>query len=175
MKKYLIGAAVLLTLLGGGAWFTAWANTPSTPSTPIAAVEPTVQKPTPKPPTVDELLRLVNEERAKVGVAPLVLDPLLNQSAQYKAQDMVDRNYFAHTDPVTGKNNGLDYALSIGAQCPVWISENLFWAKYDKTESATDSWMNSKPHKEAMLDGRYESVGFGVHDWRVVAHFCDEY
>ena len=35
--------------------------------------------------------------------------------------------------------------------------------------------MASKPHKAAILDPRYESVGFGVVNNYVVQHFCDEY
>lgn len=138
---------------------------------PVAPVQ-TVQRV--EPPTVDELFRLVNEERAKVGVAPLVLDPLLNQSAQMKAQDMLDRNYFTHTDPTTGKNNGLDYALAIGKQC-TWISENISWGENENTsQSAMIGWKNSKPHYTAMIDPRYESTGFGIAGNKIAEHFCDE-
>ena len=76
MKKAIISiTAVLSLLLIGSGLFVM--NADSTPNvTPVATVQP-VQKP--QPPTVDELLRLVNEERAKVGVAPMVIDARLNQ------------------------------------------------------------------------------------------------
>lgn len=108
------------------------------------------------------------------------MNPLLNQSAQFKAQDMVDRSYFAHTDPSTGKNNGLDYAMNIGSRC-VWISENFYHGGGDNatTAGAINWWMQSKSHHDAILDPRYESTGFGVaytnEDTPVsVQHFCDE-
>lgn len=132
---------------------------------------PTVAQTQPKPPTPEELLRLVNEERAKVGVAPLALDPLLNKSAQIKAEDMYKNNYFGHVD-AQGKH-GYEYVKESGKACLI-PSENIFWAKYDKSQTAVNWWMNSRPHKEAMLSTQYESVGFGISDWRVVAHFCDE-
>lgn len=40
------------------------------------------------PPDAQELLELVNAERAKVGVAPLVIDERVQKSAQLKADDM---------------------------------------------------------------------------------------
>lgn len=173
MKKYLIGAAVILILLAGGAWFTAWANTPSTPSTPIVAVEPTVQKPTPKPPTVDELLKLVNEERVKVGVAPLTVNSDVQRSAQLKAEDMYNNNYFSHIMPSTGKvlNQEMDNLLS--ANC-VDSSENIVDNdKFSNTASgAVSAWKNSPPHYQAMIDGQYTQTGFGVAGDKIVQHFC---
>ena len=89
-------------------------NADSTPNVaPVATVQP-VQKP--QPPTVDELLRLVNEERAKVSVAPLVIDARLNQSAQKKADDMVKNNYFAHVSPVDGRQ-GYTYIFDVMPEC----------------------------------------------------------
>ncbi len=127
------------------------------------------------PPTSEELLRLVNEERAKVGVRPLVVDPVLQQSAQWKAEDMATRKYNAHEDPVTGKRNGLDYLMAHGGDdlCS-YIGENLYWAR-NNLSSAQDSlnwWLNSPAHKEAMLDKRYTKTGFGIAGNKVVQHFC---
>lgn len=51
------------------------------------------------PPDAQEMLELVNQERAKVGVAPLRLDERLNASAQEKADDMQNRDYYDHKSP----------------------------------------------------------------------------
>lgn len=48
------------------------------------------------PPTREELLKLVNEERAKNGVAALTEDARLDTSAQRKADDMATYHYFNH-------------------------------------------------------------------------------
>jgi len=82
MKKLLITSAVVLSLLmvGAGAFVFYVGNMPD------EVVATQTVEPESKPPTVDELLRLVNEERAKVSVAPLVIDARLNQSAQKKAE-----------------------------------------------------------------------------------------
>ena len=146
---------------------------------------------TPEPPTVEELLRLVNEERAKVGVAPLVLDPLLNKSAQIKADDMLKNSYFGHVD-AQGKH-GYEYVADVGKNCIV-PSENIVGEK--SSIGAVEWWMNSQSHREAIHNSNYESVGFGIRfveriplssiqstkpvnsdlvdSYVIVQHFCDE-
>lgn len=126
----------------------------------------------PAPPTVDELLRLVNEERTIVGVKPLVLDPLLNQSAQLKAEDMVVNNYFDHVD-ANGKH-GYQLISDVGKVC-IWQGENI-WQKGDEfsAQMAITAWKGSKPHYDAMVGPDYETAGFGIAGDIVVHHFCDE-
>lgn len=43
-----------------------------------------------------EVVRLVNAERAKHGLAALTEDWELSRVARYKSQDMHDNRYFAH-------------------------------------------------------------------------------
>ena len=128
-------------------------------------------------PTEQELLDAVNAERAKAGVAPLTIDARLNKSAQWKADDMQTRNYTAHTDPETGRNNGLDYLDSIDDGLCSNVSENYHWATGSArtVTGAINGWMNSKPHHDAILDPKYSTTGFGV-AWGekmiIVEHFC---
>lgn len=129
-------------------------------------------------PTVEELLELVNAERAKVGVRPLALDPLLNRSAQLKADDMLSGDYYAHINPTTGKN-GPTYISDVGVSC-YYQSENYTYNHVHRSaQNALDWWMNSPSHKAALLDPRYETTGFGISDSDndpriVVQHFCDK-
>ena len=164
MKKGVILAITLLIVSIGT--YTVFAD-----KTPQNASETASEQIETKP-TVEELLRLVNAERAKVGVKPLKLDEIVQKSAQLKADDMVKRNYFSHE--VKGTNKVLTPEMDnlLSGAC-LDSSENIFWAKYDKSQTAVDWWMNSKPHRETMLSDRYEAIGFGISDWRVVAHFCD--
>jgi len=171
MKRLVISLVAIVSLLSVAVGIKQVYSLYSPPVAPVASTQ-TVQ-PEQKPPTVDELLRLVNAERVKVGVAPLVIDERLNQSAQYKAQDMIDRNYYAHKDPDTGLNNGLAYAKTIGAPCQIWISENIVMNSHSSL-FAVSEWKNSPPHYKAMIDPRYESTGFGIAGDKVVEHFCDE-
>lgn len=170
MKKAIISitAALSLLLIGSGLFVM---NADSTPNVaPVATVQP-VQKP--QPPTVDELLRLVNEERAKVGVAPLVIDARLNQSAQKKADDMVKNNYFAHVSPVDGRH-GYEYAQDAAPEC-LQTSENITdnTRKEDNTSAqAIHTWTHSKQHRLAIQNPGYALTGFGVSNTKIVEHFC---
>ena len=125
----------------------------------------------PQSPTVDELLRLVNEERTKVGVAPLKIDVRLNASAQMKANDMVEHNYFGHTRE--GRFVGEEFVTATGIKCAL-ASENLTenLADNNTAQQAVFSWSQSPAHYAAMVDPRYELTGFGVSGNQVVQHFC---
>ena len=53
-------------------------------------------------PNEQALFRLLNEDRARYGLSPLILDGELSNIARIKSQDMADNNYFAHTSPTYG-------------------------------------------------------------------------
>lgn len=141
--------------------------------TPVASV---TTKPSPAiqtPPTRVELLSLVNAERMKNGVAPLTENPLLDQSAQWKAVDEVTFDYFGHVKPGTTGNNGLDYLNTIDKQC-VYVAENLQGnpPNDNNSQAAFTAWVNSKPHHAAMIDPKYTLTGFGIDENEIVEHFC---
>ena len=112
-------------------------------------------------PTAQEMLELVNKERAKYGVAPLTINENVQKVAQMKADDMNARNYFQHN--VLGTNYTLtnDMAKIMNMEC-IQSSENIYkW--YDATsQSAFDWWKNSEPHYKAILNPKYKTTGFGV-------------
>ena len=125
------------------------------------------------PPTEEAILKAVNSERAKVGVAPLQLHPNLSKTAQMKADDMVARNYRSHYMPDT--NQPLTYEMrQLQASVCVNASENLTWNdKGITTERSIYSWLTSPAHKAAMLDPKYTYTGIGVGDGKVVVQlFC---
>lgn len=108
-----------------------------------------------EPADAQKILELVNAERAKVGAAPLVMNPGLVLTAQSRVDDMIARDYFAHRDPVTNEN-------MVKAQpfC-VYTSENiqLMPVGGDSNRAIVDWWLNSPPHKQAMLDPKYTLTG----------------
>lgn len=146
----------------------------NTADKPVDNAKPSVLKQeTVTPPTVDELFRLVNEERAKVGVQPLTINSLLNQSAQNKSNDMVANNYYDHVNPNTGVTGWKTIPYQeLGC---TYASENLNAGVSDK--NLIKKWLNSQPHKEAILDPRYDLTGFGItkmnNYYYAVQHFCD--
>ena len=133
------------------------------------------------PPDAQEMLELVNQERAKVGVAPLRLDERLNASAQEKADDMQNRGYYDHKSPDRIEGYSLVFK-HMQNRCR-YASENLAKVstadgKIGNSRFTIDNWMRStKGHREAILDAKYSLVGFGIskqgYDLIVVQHFCE--
>ena len=145
---------------------------------PAGSVQPTVSAANkrPAPPTRAELLKLVNAERAKAGVAPLKEDPRLDVSAQMKAEDEVKYDYFGHVNPVTHVTNFVGLIDQTGIACKT-DSENLAWNTDKSTITAKDAvdwWIGSRAHHRAMVDPKYTLTGFGIVNDAVVQHFCEQ-
>lgn len=106
-----------------------------------------------------EMLELVNGERRKVGVAELTVRDELIPIARAHAQDMWQRAYFGHYSPegedVSDRlgNVGITYFLA---------GENLALAP--TVQTAHIGLMNSKGHKENIIDPDFKRVGIGVID-----------
>lgn len=129
-----------------------------------------------------------NEERAKNGLAGLVMDSRLSGIARGHSVDMAERNYFSHDTP-----EGLDpsaRASRAGYSChkelgggyyTEGIAENVaqhwlftsyvtrgVYASYDwQTEESlareiVDGWMSSPGHRQNILTGTYDRIGIGI-------------
>lgn len=104
-----------------------------------------------------EVVSLVNQERAKVGLDPLVIHTNLTKMAVAKAQDMSDNNYFSHTSPTYG--SPFDMMKTFGITYK-YAGENI--AKGQKTpEEVVNAWMNSPGHKANILNENFTLIGVG--------------
>jgi len=104
-----------------------------------------------------EVIQLVNVERANAGLPALKYDWELARVAEHKSQDMADKNYFSHTSPTYGspfnmmKNYGINYRSA---------GENI--AQGQKTAAqVVDAWMNSEGHRANILNKNYTHIGVG--------------
>ena len=106
----------------------------------------------------NEVIRLVNIERAKYGLPALKKNWELCRIARYKAQDMINNNYFAHQSPVYGSaftmmtNFGIKYTAA---------AENIAYGQRS-AQAVVTAWMNSPGHRSNILSGSYDQVGVGV-------------
>jgi uncharacterized protein YkwD len=108
--------------------------------------------------TANEILNLVNEDRASHGLPRLTLNPTLSLAALAKAEDMTENNYFAHTSP-SGETpwhwfKRLGYHYS-------YAGENLAEGYTDPVE-LEKSWMESPAHRANILSPYYEEVGLAI-------------
>ncbi|MER2000520.1 MAG: S-layer homology domain-containing protein, partial [Lysinibacillus sp.] len=93
---------------------------------------------------VEEVIKIVNKERAAKGLKTLQEDKYLNQLATVKLNDMLQRKYFEHESPYYGypweMANYFDYEFkSLGEN----LAKNL-----NTPTSVMKGWMASPKHKE---------------------------
>lgn len=107
--------------------------------------------------TANEILTLVNQERAKVGVAPLKLSSELNSIANERAVE--SSNYFSHTRPngescfSIFEDNDIDYS---------YCGENLA-AGNSTAKETVEQWINSPGHYANMIDPEFTELGVGFY------------
>ena len=100
---------------------------------------------------------LLNSDRARYGLAPLVIDPELCRIARIKSQDMRDNQYFAHTSPTYGDVRSMlrqfGYAYTAAG-------ENI--AHHATVEKAQAAFLSSPGHRRNIMNGAYTRVGLGA-------------
>ncbi|MFC0418341.1 SafA/ExsA family spore coat assembly protein [Cytobacillus solani] len=105
----------------------------------------------------DQVVQLVNQERAKYGLNPLKSNWELARVARYKSQDMIDRKYFDHNSPTYGtpfqmmKSFGISYRSA---------GENIAAGQATPYE-VVQAWMNSEGHRKNILSSTFTEIGVG--------------
>ena len=100
---------------------------------------------------------LLNSDRARYNLSPLVIDPELCRIARIKSQDMRDNQYFAHTSPTYGDVRqmltrfGYSYAAA---------SENI--AHHATIQKAQAAFLSSPGHRQNIMSTRHAKVGIGI-------------
>lgn len=108
------------------------------------------------------LVAQTNAARAAAGLPLLQLDATLMALARQRSQDMIDRDYFSHTDPETSGS-------MVGPYCIVplgvaYCGENLAGAGSleDAEANVVGRWLASDGHRENILRSEFGRIGIGV-------------
>ncbi len=120
----------------------------------------------------------VNERRAERGLEPIEWDGTIASVSRAHSADMHDREYFDHTNP--DDDGPIDRFDEVGDYCRAY-GENLAMTWADRNvradngevhrhespeelaEGVVDQWMNSPPHRDAMLGDTWDRGGVGVY------------
>jgi hypothetical protein len=108
--------------------------------------------------SAQKIFSLTNEIRQQYGLSPVTENNLLNQAAQYKAEDMLKNSYFNHYSP-TGVSPW--YWIKISGYNYYYAGENLAMNFLD-SEEVVNGWLNSPSHKENLLNKNYQDMGIAV-------------
>ncbi|MEV4508827.1 CAP domain-containing protein [Dactylosporangium sp. NPDC049525] len=105
-----------------------------------------------------QVLTIVNTERAKAGCKPLAYNAKLTTAARKHSQDMATNNYFSHTS-----QDGTSFATRITNAGYKWsgAAENI--AKGQRTPAdVMNAWMNSSGHRANILNCGLKDLGVGL-------------
>lgn len=105
--------------------------------------------------TPQQVIKLTNDERAKVGVIPLTENNALDTAAKAKFDDMVANNYWEHVSPA-GKAYS-DFIKEAGYYYD-FAGENL-GKGFDTNSALVSAWMFSEKHRENILSPKYTEIG----------------
>lgn len=118
---------------------------------------PFITKPELLHPFEQEVLNLVNQERASAGCAPLSANDKLVTAARGHSDDMAQNDFFSHTGS-DGSSAG-DRISREGYSWSRW-GENIA-AGYTSPASVMNGWMNSSGHRANILNCAYTEIGIG--------------
>lgn len=109
--------------------------------------------------TEQKMLALVNEERVKIGLKPLIWDEKLAEVARKHSRDMFERGYFSHEN-LDGLSP-FDRMEAGGVSFKV-AGENIAYAA--SVDLAHGGLMRSPGHRANILEEDFGTVGIGVID-----------
>jgi uncharacterized protein YkwD len=105
-----------------------------------------------------EVLKLVNEERAKVGCSALAANSSLTGLAEALSDDMAVRDFFDHTDP----DGATPWDRAAKAGIADLGGENIARGQADAA-AVMAAWMDSPAHRANILNCDFKTLGVGVH------------
>lgn len=103
----------------------------------------------------NEVVRLVNEERAKAGLPALTVDRGAASAAQVRAKEI--ERFFSHTRP---DGSSFNSALTEAGVNFSSAGENIAYGQ-NSPEKVMEGWMNSSGHRANILNSSYTSIGVG--------------
>lgn len=139
---------------------------------PNTTIKPTTTKPTTTKSTTtaaqtvsrvtgfeSEMLTIINQYRAEVGVAPLATTTALNNAAAERAKETIES--FSHTRPDGSECFTIldEFKISYGT-----AGENIAWGQRN-VSSVMTAWYNSEGHKTNMQNSKFGHVGFGCYTY----------
>lgn len=103
----------------------------------------------------EQILVLVNKERAKVGVAPLEMDETLNMAGDIRAEELTE--IFSHDRPDGEECFSVLDEVGVGYG---YAGENIA-AGSSTAGGVMSQWMNSEGHRNNILNENYTHIGIG--------------
>lgn len=107
---------------------------------------------------IQQVVNLVNTERAKEGLAPLTIDTKVQAAAMVRAKEC--EISFSHTRP-----DGSNFATALKEQNVSYRSsgENIAYGQ-QTPEAVMSAWMNSSGHRANIMNPNFTTIGVGYYE-----------
>lgn len=104
-----------------------------------------------------QVVNLVNQERAKAGLTALSVDNNVANAALTRAKEI--EKSFSHTRP-----NGSNFSTALTEQGVKFLGsgENIAWGQ-TTPEQVMKGWMNSPGHRANIMNPKFKYIGVGHH------------
>lgn len=152
-----LAAPILLALVSG--CYSSNVSTEKSGATGRALGPPPCVTPADADRLADQVLQLVNLERAGAGLGPVIPDAGLDQIASEYACRMIEDGFFGHHDPVSGSGPG-ERAVA-GKYLFYSLGENLA-AGQESPSEVVRVWMESPTHRDVILGRSWTEAGVAV-------------
>lgn len=106
----------------------------------------------------EEIVSQTNTFREFLGLGDLKEDPVLDQAAFQKLQNMITNQYFAHTSP-TGVSPW--YWIEVNKYGYIYAGENLAIG-FLTAKDTVDAWENSPTHRANLVNPNFKEIGVAV-------------
>lgn len=105
----------------------------------------------------EQVVKLVNVERAKAGLPAVTLDKEIEAAALVRAKEI--ETSFSHTRPNGSKFYTILQEMGITYR---GAGENIAWGQ-KSPEAVMEAWMNSEGHRANILNAKYTKIGVGYY------------
>lgn len=119
-----------------------------------------------------QIFEITNILRERFNVPTLQWNDNVAQVAFGHSKDMHDEQYFSHESPQFGNLADRLERANIHYQV---AGENIISAQYIDAPGAVASWLNSKSHRDTMLEGTFSHLGVGVYRNYYTQNFIKEW
>ncbi len=116
------------------------------------------------------ILELTNVMRARFGLAMLSWNEQAAEVALSHSKDMKNNQFFSHSSPTSGE---LGDRVQRAGVTGTMFAENISANSIDAI-AAIEGWMNSKGHRESILNENFTSLGVGVYNRYYTQNFVKE-
>lgn len=118
-----------------------------------------------------QIFDITNIMRARYNLNPLGWDEIVADVARAHSIDMFESDDFSHTSQKYGE---LEDRLEAGEVFYQVAGENIA-ANYADAPAVMEGWLNSKGHRETLLNGEFTHIGVGVYNRHYTQNFIQKW